>query len=125
MRCVPCKLEVRKLKDSVEGSGSLMDAGIVTELLKGPVVLRFEFEDGSVLESVTSLNPGILKERGIDGDGLYDLQTGLPIPTEYLNLVSECRVGTKKNLSKLDEFLEVGGKFWWNNTKTSSLAQPE
>lgn len=99
-------------------------------LIKGLCLICMEFEDGSKVESITTLHTLILDKCGIktnlDAEHLlkfgllYDLETKLPIPREYLKYIVDCKSSVSKSVQGLDKFLEIGGKFWWNNTKTFS-----
>lgn len=100
------------------------------KLEKGLCLFHMEFEDGSVIESITTAHRLILSKCGVNVNFsidfmfrfgvFYDLETKLPIPREYLKYVTECRSNVSKTVTGLDKFLEIGGKFWWNNTKTFS-----
>lgn len=84
-------------------------------LFEGVCTLTFEYEDGSRVTSLTSLNPEILVQYGVASlDGIVDLEIRRPIPQEVLGRTvrMEPRV-TEGQVSALDKLVGQGGKTGW------------
>lgn len=87
-----------------------------TELLfEGECVLCIKFPDGSEIQSVTTLNPEILRNLGLNHvDGLVDIITRRDIPMEYL-ATQEIVItpGRKLTLNPLDRLFQNNIKRRW------------
>lgn len=83
-------------------------------LFHGLCVIRFELEDHSIIESITTLNQELLARYGVSHlDGFIDLDIRKVIPAEYFDYLVEIRSGTEKRLSTLDKMFEQGAKVHW------------
>lgn len=85
-------------------------------LFDGVCTLLFEFEDGSRMSCLTSLNSDVLKEHNIYKEGLFDLETGREITSNLISHIKDVRCEEDDvNLSDLDIFFNIGGKIGWQN----------
>ena len=109
------------LYDDSENDGESQDVesgGISPEMIRalfeGTCVLTFAFPDGSLVESVATLNQDTLEMHGLGQlDGIIDLQERRPIPEYMFEMLTGIRKGDEKHLSRLDQFFEIGGKIGW------------
>ena len=85
----------------------------LNKLFEGYCVLCFLYEDGSRIECLSTLNPGILTMHGLCGDAIYDIESRKKIPDILFDKLDEIRSGKAKNLSALDKFFECGIKAGW------------
>lgn len=94
-------------------SGGLKPEDLIL-LFEGICTLNFRFEDGSVIQCISSLNEDVLRMHGLGSiDALLDLEERRPIPEYLLEKLTHITKGSTKQLSPLDLFLEVGGKVGW------------
>lgn len=116
-RCADIGVEDQEslTEESEDATGSvLFNSEKLGLLFDGCCVLTFQYPDGSVVESVTTLNHDLLNMYGLNHiDGVVDIEERTPIPEQMFELLRGIRPGDKKHLSPLDKFFEIGGKLGW------------
>lgn len=86
------------------------------KLFEGICTLVFEFDDGSHICCLTTLNRQKLQQLGLGFDGIYDLQKRTLIPEYLFDKIIAIEEGNtrEEHLTTLDKIFEDGGKFWWS-----------
>lgn len=87
----------------------------ITLLQKGYCVLTITYRDGSEVQCITTLNPGLLQRLGLGHiDGFVDITVRKEIPAELLiNNDVSIKEGTTLTLSELDKLFMKGIKEGW------------
>ncbi len=87
----------------------------VAQMLMNEIcVIAFQFDDGSVVTSRTTLNPQILQEQGLqDLDGLVDLDERKIIPEYMFAYYVGVEHEGSLELSPIQEPFNQGGKVSW------------
>ena len=86
----------------------------INSLFDRKMIIVFRLPDYSCLQCVTTLNPTLLKELGLDHiDGLVDLQTRRIIPEDMFTYSFELYEEGNYQLPSLDSLFQEGGKTHW------------